>query len=80
MISKSTRAKRRRNQSYHQAVASVTVSLIDARNCCRFYVVSRPVTPSYSVHLEANGAQQLKHQYRNMLEQCRAQVASSVGR
>lgn len=79
MISKSTGAKRRKNQSYHQAVASITVSLIDARNGCRFYVVSRPVTPSRSAHLEANGAQQLKRQYRNMLAQCRALVATTAG-
>lgn len=78
MISKSTRAKRRKNQSYHKVVASITVSLIDARNGCRLYLVSRPVTPSQSIHLEANGAQQLKRQYRNMLAQCRG-LAASVG-
>lgn len=79
MISKSARAKRRKNQSYHQAVASITVSLIDARNGCRLYVISRPVTPSRSVHLEANGAQQLKRQYRDMLAQCRALAATTAG-
>lgn len=71
MISKSTKAKRRKNQAYYRVVSSITVSLIDARNSCRFYVVSRPVTPNQSVHLEANGVQQLKRQYQSMLAQCR---------
>ena len=78
MISKSTMAKRRKNQLYHRAVASITVSLIDARNGRRFYVVSRPVTPSRSIHLEANGVQQLKRQYRTMLAQCRVLVATTA--
>lgn len=78
MISKSTMAKRRKNQSYYRAVASITVSLIDARNGCRFYIVSRPVTPSRSIHLEANGVQQLKLQYRSMLDQCRTLAATTA--
>lgn len=79
MISKSTRAKRRKNQSYYKAVAGITTSLIDARNGCRFYLVSRSLTPHKSVHLESNGAQHLKQQYRNMLAQCRALVVPTVG-
>jgi hypothetical protein len=80
MIARSTKAKRRKNRSYHRAVAGITVSCIDSRNGCRFYLVSRSVTPSQSIHLEANGPQHLEKQYRAMLEQCRALAASTAGR
>lgn len=78
MISKSTRAKRRKNKLYYQMLAGIKVVLIDHRNGRRFYLISRPVTSNQSIHLEANGAQQLKRQYRNMIEQCRTLAVSAA--
>lgn len=78
MISKSTRAKRRKNKLYYQMLAGIKVVLIDNRNGRRFYLISHPVTSSQSIHLEANGAQQLRRQYRNMIAQCRALAVSAA--
>lgn len=71
MISKSTKTKRRKNFAFHQRVATISQSLIDVRGNTKFYLLSLPVNPRRSHHIEVRGTAQLLPKYREMLAYCR---------
>lgn len=71
MISKSTKTKRRHNFAFHKRVASIEQTLIDVQGDQKFYLLSVPVNPRRSHHIEVRGQAQLLNKYREMLAYCR---------
>lgn len=72
MISKSTKTKRRQHAAFYQRVSTIEQTLIDVRGNTKFYLLSVPVNPRRSHHIEVRGKAQLLGKYREMLEYCRA--------
>lgn len=69
MISKSTKAKRRKNYAYYKMVKTISIQFIDSG--VNYFLVSLPWTEKISIHLEARGGGQLRQQYIRMLARCR---------
>ncbi len=78
MISKSVKAKRRRNAEFLQQVSQIRVSQIDTRNGCRLYLISWPYfNPHWDIydsggwkyhHLECKGRRILVEEYGALLQ------------
>lgn len=80
MLSKSTKAKRRKNAAYYRMVSAITTTVIDRRDGICFYLISSPRTESASIHLEAKGEAERKKQYHAMLSMCRELTQPPVAR
>ncbi len=72
MISKSTKAKRRRNAEYHRLERTIRTSQIDGRGGNRFYLLSLPVGNGRCIHLRATGEPQRLSQTRWLQGYCMA--------
>lgn len=69
MISKSVKAKRRRNAIFYKIVSTIQISCEDKK--CDFWIVSLPLRWNCSAHLEAYGHKKAVRAFRTHVDYVR---------